>query len=388
MSTTSADRSAAESPHELDIYPKRGIQIVRGKDAKVWDHEGREYLDAAGAYGVANIGHANEEVARAVAEQARKLVSCPGAFSSDVRSKLLQKLVGIAPKSLTRAFLCNSGTEALEAAIKFARYTTGRKELVCAMRGFHGRTLGALSATYEPKYKQDFAPLVPGFIHVPFNDCSRLEAAVSERTAGVILEIVQGEGGIYVGTGEYFDKARRVCRERGAMLIVDEVQTGFCRTGRMFASMHFDLEPDMMCVAKGIAGGLPMGATIVSDAVAAPTGLHGSTFGGNPLCCAAASAAIDFMKRHRLDERARERGDLLVSLIEPKNLSRVREVRHLGLMIGVELREKVTPILKGLQQRGVLALPAGKTVLRLLPPLVISEGEIRYLADQIVGELR
>jgi acetylornithine/LysW-gamma-L-lysine aminotransferase len=369
--------------NELDVYSKRGPVLVRGKGAKVWDEGGREYIDAAGAYGVASLGHASDVLAEAVAHQARTIVSVPGAFYSDVRARYLEKLVDSSPKGLTRAFLCNSGTESIEAALKFARHSTGRTKFVCANRGFHGRTMGALSATFSPKYKKSFEPLVPGFTHVAYNDLDSLERAVTDDTAGVLLEVVQGEGGVHLGRKEFLRGAQQVCRERGALLLIDEVQTGFCRTGRMFASMHFELEPDILCVAKGMAGGLPMGATVCSDRVTLPPGLHGSTFGGNPLCAAAALAVLEHMVAHRLDERARSLGDFFVEQLRAHELPGVRDVRHLGLMIGIELKQRVTNVLKRLQENGVIALPAGTTVLRLLPPLVITEEELSFVADKI-----
>jgi acetylornithine/LysW-gamma-L-lysine aminotransferase len=247
-----------EKIYEFDVYPKRDLVLVRGKNAKVWDSDGKEYIDCVAGHGVANIGHCNDRVIEAIEKQARQLISCTGTFYNDTRALLLEKLIGIAPQNLKRAFLCNSGAESIEAAIKFARFTTRRKEFVCGMRGFHGRTMGALSATFTPEYRKDFEPIVEGFHYVPFNNFGKLAEIVNDNTAGVILEPVQGEGGVNIGNREYFTEVRKLCEERKVLLILDEVQTGFCRTGKMFACNHFDLEPDIMCVAKGIAGGLPM----------------------------------------------------------------------------------------------------------------------------------
>lgn len=381
------DFKQLEQTYEFDVYPKRQIVLVRGKNAKVWDSEGREYIDCVAGHGVANIGHCNDRVIEALERQARQLMNCPGTFYNDARARLLEKLVSIAPKSLQRAFLCNSGAEAVEAAIKFARFTTKRKEFICAMRGFHGRTLGALSATFNPEYRKDFEPIVPGFQYVPFNNFEKLTEKVNAQTAGVILEIVQGEGGVHVGDKDYFLRVRKLCDERNLLLIVDEVQTGFCRTGKMFASNHFDLEPDILCVAKAIAGGLPMGAVLCSGKIEAPVGKHGSTFGGNPLVCATASAAIDYMMETRLDEQAREKGDYFVAKLKEHSFANLREIRHLGLMIGVELKEKSTPYLVKLMEGGVLALPAGPTVLRFLPPLTIGYEELDYVLGKLAEVL-
>jgi len=371
-----------EAGYALEVYPRRGISIVRGEGARLWSADGREYLDCAAGVGVANIGHSNPAVADAVAEQARTLLSCPGIFHNDRRGELMQKLVAFAPEGLKRVFLCNSGTESVEAAIKLARVSTGRSGLVTAMRGFHGRTLGALSATF--KYRDAFEPLLPGNKFVPLNNIEKLDAAVDDTTSAVILEVIQGEGGVRPAEGEYLSAARRLCTERGALLIIDEVQTGFCRTGRFFACEHFKLYPDIMCLAKGIAGGVPMGAVLCADTVDAGIGVHGSTFGGNPLACAAASAAIDFMCRENLADRAEQLGNYFSQQFLAVQQTSVRELRQIGLMIGIELKQKATPILQALLDDGIIALPAGPTVIRLLPPLTIETREI----DRVVSALQ
>ena len=381
------DFKGLEKQYEFDVYPKRDLVLVRGRNAKVWDDQGKEYIDCVAGHGVANVGHCNEKVVAAIEKQARQLISCSGIFYNDARALILQKLVSIAPGSLKRAFLCNSGSESIEAAIKFARFTTKRKDFICAMRGFHGRTMGAMSATFNPEYRKDFEPIVHGFHYVPFNHFGKLKETVNDDTAGVIMEIVQGEGGVNIGNGEYFADVRKLCDERGILLIIDEVQTGFCRTGKMFACNHFDLEPDIMCLAKAIAGGLPMGAVLCSDKVEIPFGKHGSTFGGNPLACAAAIAAIDYMLENRLDEQAKDKGDYFVGKLKEHEFANVREVRNLGLMIGIELKEKSTPYISKLIEKGVLAMPAGATVLRLLPPLTIGKEELDFVVEKLVEVL-
>ena len=363
-----------EERYALEVYPRRGINIVRGKGARLWDDQGNEYLDCAAGVGVANVGHANPAVAQALAEQANTLVTCPGIFYNDQRGKLMETLVSLAPDGLNRVFLCNSGTESTEAALKFARKTTGRSGVVAAMRGFHGRTLGALSATF--KYRDAFEPLLSGCQFVPLNKREKLDAAITEDTAAVLLEPIQGEGGVRPAHVEFLSAARRICDKRGALLIIDEVQTGFCRTGTFFACEALNLVPDLLCLAKGIAGGVPMGAVLCSDKIDVTVGVHGSTFGGNPLACAAALAAIGFMQENDLAAQARSKGDYFTRHFEAKRPERVREVRQFGLMIGIELKEKATPYLQALLAQGVIALPAGPTVIRLLPPLVISESEL------------
>ena len=371
-----------EARYALEVYPRRGINIVRGEGAHLWSADGKEYIDCASGVGVANIGHSNPAVAEALADQSRTLLNCPGIFHNDRRGELMERLVRLAPTALKRVFLCNSGTESVEAAIKLARASTGRSGLVAAMRGFHGRTLGALSATF--KYRDTFEPLLEGNTFVPLNNIEKLDAAVGDTTSAVILEVIQGEGGVRPAEEEYLLAARRFCTERGALLIIDEVQTGFCRTGRFFASEHFELQPDMMCLAKGIAGGVPMGAVLCADTVRVGIGVHGSTFGGNPLACAAASAAIDFMCREDLADRARSIGAYFAQqflMVQPDS---VRELRQFGLMIGIELKQKATPVLQTLLEDGIIALPAGPTVIRLLPPLTIDTQEI----DQVISALR
>ena len=377
-----------EGRYALEAYRKRGLALVRGRGAEVWDDRGRRYLDCVAGIGAAAVGHANPAVARAVAEQVRKLVVCPGMFDNDQRARLMEKLASIAPPGLTRIYLCNSGAEAVEAAIKFARLATGRPGIVSAMRGFHGRTLGALSATHRKEYREPFAPLVPGCSFAPFNNIGKLRAAVGEDTAAVILEPVQGEAGVRPADPEYLREARAVCDETGAMLILDEVQTGFCRTGRMFACERYEVEPDLLCLAKAIAGGVPMGALLSKGRPPPPVGWHGSTFGGNPLACAAAFAAISFMEEERLAERAEALGARFAERFGRRRPPRVRAVRQIGLMIGIELRERCHPYLTRLMEKGVLALPAGATVVRLLPPLVINEAQLDEVADVLLETLR
>jgi len=384
---TTQEIIARESLHASGTYPKRDVAIVRGQGARVWDAEGREYIDCVAGHGVAIVGHANPVVVEAIAHQAHTLITCPGIFYNDQRAAFLERLTSLAPEGLSRAFLSNSGTEAVEAAIKFARLATGRAGIVATMRGFHGRTLGALSATWQKRYREPFEPLVPGFTHVPYDDLGAMEDVVDENTAAVIVEIVQGEGGVRPGSGGYFHGLRELCDERGALLIVDEVQTGFGRTGKLFACEHYHLTPDILCLGKGIAGGVPMGATLFGDRVGElPRGVHGSTFGGNPLACAAGLATLDYIVREDLPRQAAEKGAYLLDRLRRIETPVIREVRGLGLMVGIELRRRVQPYLVALMERGVLALPAGRTVLRLLPPLVISWEELDIVLSAI-GEV-
>lgn len=385
MTTTlrsTADLIAAEEAHTSGLYTKRAVVLVRGEGATVFDSDGRAYIDCVGGQGIANLGHGNAEVADAIAHQARTLASCTELFYNDRRAELYEVLAEILPAALDRVFLCNSGTEAVEGALKFARAATKRTGVVATMRGFHGKTMGALSATWGPEYRDLFGPLVPGFSHVPFNKAEALDAAITTDTAAFIFELVQGEGGVRPATHPFAQEAARLCGERGVLLIVDEVQTGFGRTGTLFAMEQYGIVPDILCLAKSIAGGLPMGAIAFSRNVGdLPKRSHSTTFGGNPLACAAAIAAIGEIRRRDLARNARERGTQLTEGLRAIRSDRIREVRGLGLLVGVELKENAGSALRALQDEGVLALGAGPTVVRFLPPLVITKDEIdRVLA--------
>ena len=369
----------------FEVYPKRDVTLVRGEGVTVWDDEGKSYIDCTAGVGVANVGHANPDIAKAISHQAETLTTCAGIFYNDTRARLLEKLVGIAPAGLTRAFLCNSGTESMEAAIKFARHASGKSEFVCAMRGFHGRTMGALSASF--KYRDQFEPLLPGFSFVPFNKIDKLRDAVGESTAAVVLEPVQGEGGVRPADRDYMSNVQALCSERDVLLIIDEVQTGLGRTGTLFASEQYAISPDILCLAKALGGGVPIGAVLTSDRITPVVGMHGSTFGGNPLACAAALATIDFLQKNKLDDHAREMGRYFAERFRASQPDKVRELRQIGLMIGIELKEKATPHLMALMEEGVLALSAGPTVIRLLPPLTISRNELDSVLEKLLRVL-
>ncbi len=385
MLSTSLDLSALEDQHSSGVYLKRDLQIVRGSGARLYDDAGRSYIDCVGGQGAANLGHAHPAVLAALERQAAEIITCPELFHNPVRAQYQAALCQAA--GMSRVFLCNSGAEAVEAALKFARAVTGRTGFVAAMRSFHGRTMGALSTTWEKAYREPFQPLLPGVTHVPYNNIERLHEALTPDTAAVILEPVQGEGGVHPAAEGYLRAVQEACRANGSLLIVDEVQTGFGRTGWLFAHQSDGIQPDLMCLAKSIAGGLPMGATLIGAHVGAlPAAGHGSTFGGSPLVCAAASAVLETLQQGDLIPRARERGAAVIEWLRTHLPERaVREVRGRGLMIGIELRGKVAPILKLLQARGLLALPAGPTVLRLLPPLVISDDDL-WRAAAIIEE--
>ncbi len=385
------DTRQLEDRHTAGTYQKRPLVLTRGRDVRVWDEDGREYLDCTSGIGVAALGHAHPVVVDAIRAQSERLITCQELFYNDERAKLLGLLSDITPAGLDRFFLSNSGTEANEAALKFARVSTGRTEIVAAMRGYHGKSMGSLSATWERRFREPFEPLVPGFSFVRYNDEAAADAAIGDMTAAVIVEVVQGEGGVRPATPDFLAALRRLCRDRGVLLIVDEVQTGFGRTGKMFAFEHHDLVPDIVTMAKAAGGGLPIGITALGPSVGPlDKQSHTTTFGGNPLCCAVARAVIGHIVSDGLAERAADSGRYLVDAIGRIGSPKIREVRGLGLMIGIELKEPAGPYVRRLMvegEQGILVLLAGRTVIRLLPPLVIQRSDLDLVATGLAQVL-
>lgn len=375
-----------EKQHDSGVYNKHDVVIVRGKGAHVWDSAGNEYIDCVGGYGVANLGHSNPAVVEAVKKQAETLMVLPQTLPNDKRAEFYAALTGILPKELRRVFPCNSGTEANEAAIKFAMMATAKRKFVAAMRGFSGRTLGSVALTYEPKYREPFGPYGHEVVFVPYNNVEALREAVDTNTAAVFLEPVQGEGGVRPATPEFLQAARQVTQERGALLILDEIQTGMGRTGKRWGFEHFGVVPDIVTMAKALGGGVPIGAAVMTEAVAnaMPKGGHGGTFGGNPLAMAAGVAAIRYLEDTRLWERAAELGPWFMEELRQIDSPKVREVRGLGLMVGMELKEKSAPYITRLEREHyVLTLAAGPTVIRFLPPLVISKEDLERVVEAV-----
>ena len=365
-----------EQQYTSGVYIKRELEIVRGDGAILYDADGNRYIDCVAGQGTANLGHRHPAIVQAIQEQANRLIACTEVFHNPIRAQYQAALCQVA--DMPRVFLCNSGAEAVEGALKFARLHTERTGVIAAMRGFHGRTMGALSTTWEKHYRQPFAPLIPEISHVPYNNLERLEATLNTNTAAVLLEVIQGEGGVHPAQAGYLREVQRLCHQYGALLIIDEIQTGFGRTGQFFAFQDEGIEPDLVCLAKSIAGGVPMGAILIGERIGSlPPMMHGSTFGGNPLACAAGLIVIETLQSTNLIERTRQRGEEVHAFLNHElHTSAIREVRGRGLMIGIELRTKVAPLLRALQRRGVLALPSGRTVLRLLPPLVIEDEDL------------
>lgn len=377
-----------ENRHGSGAYGKRPLALVKGQGVYLWDADGNRYLDMASGQGVAALGHCHPTVLDAIHAQASQLITAQEAFYNDRRAELYPLLASLTPGDLDQFFLCNSGAEAIEGALKVAMLLTGRAGIVAAKRSFHGRTTGALSMTWTQKYRKPFMGWLPAVTHVAYNDIEDACEAITDETAAIVVEPVQGEGGVHPASPAFLQALRQRCDETGAMLVMDEIQTGFGRTGSMFGFEAARILPDIIALGKAIAGGLPMGAVGWRSAHGQiPRATHGSTFGGNPLVCAAAIAALSAIRDLKLAEHACEVGGWMMEELRALNLRGAREVRGRGLMIGIELRGRVTPVLKALQERGVLALPAGLTTLRLLPPLIITREELAVARDAIAEVL-
>jgi LysW-gamma-L-lysine/LysW-L-ornithine aminotransferase len=376
-----------------NVFSKRPLVITRGKGSLVWDTKGKEYIDCMGSYGVALLGHSHPKVVEAVCKQAETLISCHASLYNNKRTEFLQKLMSITPTGLNKAFLSNSGAESVECAIKISRKFTGKPEIIAVMGGFHGKTMGALSATWDKKYRDPFLPLVPEFKHVPPDNLEKLSEAVTDKTAAVLLEPIRGEGGVRVPPADFLPSVKKLCDKKGVLLILDEVQTSFGRTGKLFGCDHWRVTPDIICLAKPFAGGLPIGITVAKDHImsAFKIGEHSSTFSGSPLVCAAACAAIDVLVNDKLAEKAAVLGEYFKEKLEELQAKHkiIKEIRGLGLMLGVELRYDVRNIIIKAMDKGILILDAGKNVLRFLPPLVIEKEQIAKVVavlDELIEE--
>ena len=370
-----------------NLYQRFPVTIEKGLGSRVWDTDGNEYIDCMGGYGVALVGHRNERVVNALKSQLEKIITVHSSLYNKTREEFLKMLTSIAPKGLSQVHLNNSGSESVEAAIKFARKFTGKKGMIAMNGSYHGKSMGALSLTFNPKYRKMFQPLVEKTSFAKFGDIESLRSTIDEDTGFVILEPIQGESGINVAPEGFLQEVRKLCDEKGILLIFDEIQTGLGRTGRMWASEHWNTSPDIMCLAKGIAGGVPMGATLVKSEILGvmSKGEHSSTFGGNPLSCAAGIATLQALTQDGLIENAEKMGKKLYEGLE--NLKEkhkiVREIRGKGLMIGVELKFEVKNILMdGIKSR-VLFLYSGRNILRLLPPLIISEEDVTKVLETL-----
>ena len=373
-----------------NLYQRFPVTVDRGLGAHVWDTNHKEYIDCMGGYGVALLGYRNERVTNALKTQLDKIITVHSSLYSKTREEFLEELFKVAPKKLSQVHLNNSGAEAIEAAMKFARKFTGKTEMVAMNGSYHGKSMGALSITFNPKYRKSFKPLVEKVSFSPFGDIEKLRETINDQTAFVILEPIQGESGIHVAPEGFLQNVRKLCDEKNILLIYDEIQAGLGRTGKMWAHQHWETEPDILCLAKGIAGGVPMGATLVRSDIldCISKGEHSSTFGGNPLSCAAGTATLQALTQDKLVENSANMGKLFregLDRLKEKH-SVIREVRGKGLMIGIELKFEVRDILMEGIEKGLLLLYSGRNILRLLPPLVITEEDITK-SLQILDEL-
>ena len=359
------------------VFSEKPIQIAEGEGPYLYDESGNEYLDMGASYACTPLGHSHPAVVDAMHAQAEELLYVQGSYPVAARDRLHERLARLAPDPISKVWLSNSGTEANEAALKFARHATGRSKILAMTRAFHGRTMGSLAATWNEKYRKGFEPLAGDVEFLPFDDPEALEEAVDDETAAVIMEPIQGEGGINPASPEFLETARALTEAHGAALVFDEIQSGLGRTGTMWASQHWDVVPDILTTAKGIASGLPLGATLVRDWIAEDAGNHGSTFSGGPTIAAAADATLETIEAEGLPSHAAEIGERLQTELESALGDSVREVRGEGLMVGVEVKRGANRAIKHLaMDEGVLALPAGRTVIRLLPPLIIDEDHV------------
>jgi acetylornithine/LysW-gamma-L-lysine aminotransferase len=375
----------SEDTYLGNLYQRFPINISKGKGSIVWDVSGKEYIDCMGGYGVALVGHCNDRVINAIKNQSDSLITCHMSIYNNTRLKFLQKMSKISPKELSKVFFSNSGAESIESALKFARKYTGKKGVIAMIGGYHGKTFGALSVTYNEKYRKSFQPLLEGVKFVPYNNPSKIEDSLDSSIGTVIIEPIQGETGIIVPPDDFLQKIRKICDQNNLVLIFDEIQTGLGRTGKMWASEHWSTIPDIMCLAKGIAGGLPMGLTLCKPEIldAMKLGEHSSTFAGNPLSCSAGIATIDSIVEENLVGNAVKVGNIFKNgLLELKENHRiVREVRGLGLMLALELRFDIKDILFEGIKEGLLMLYSGRNIIRLLPPLVIDEVKVLKTLD-------
>ncbi len=372
----------------MPTYARIPLVFVKGQGSRVWDINGRKYLDFFPGWAVSGLGHTHPLVCLALRKQTKKILHVPNNYYNELQGRLAKE---ISQNSFGgKVFFCNSGAESIEAAIKLARmYGKGRKrfEILTMKNSFHGRTLASLAATGQAKYKQGFAPLPGGFVQVPFNDFGALKAKINKKTIAVMLELIQGEGGINVAEPEYIKQVRKLCNKLGLLLIFDEVQTGMGRTGKMFCYQHYNVQPDVMVLAKSLGGGFPIGAIIAKDKIAdtLQPGTHASTFGGSPLACACALAVFQAIKKERLLSNVERMGEYLYKKLAhlKEKYPIIKEIRGKGLMLAVELHQKGKPIYQGCLKKGLMINCTHENVLRIMPQLAVTKKEI----DQAVGIL-
>jgi acetylornithine/N-succinyldiaminopimelate aminotransferase len=369
-----------DSKYVMQTYGRQPLLLSNGKGAIVQDIYGKEYIDCVAGIAVNNVGHCHPTVVRAIQEQAEKLLHVSNLYYTEIQAELAEALVAIT--GMERVFFCNSGAEAMESAMKLARLISGKSSFIAAENSFHGRTIGALSVTHKSMYREPFMPPVSAeTTFVPYSNADAVRNAITENTAAVVLEPVQGEGGVNVPDSEYLKEVREICDETKTLLIFDEVQTGFGRTGTWFCKEQFGAEPDIMCMAKAIGGGFPMGAIAAREGISFGRGQHASTFGGGPLACAAALASIEAIKEEGLLKRSKEIGTYFMEKLRVMDRDDIVEVRGKGLLIGVEIKYPCSKFVDFAREKGVLLNCTSESVLRLVPPLVITKEQIDTVAD-------
>ena len=372
----------------LQLYPKYGIRIVKGYMQYVWDDKGNKYIDLHTGYGTAFLGHSNPKIVERIYRQMKEIMVASYSFDVNSRDESIKALSKILPKKLEYVFFQNSGTEAVEAALKFSRKHTKRKKFIAFTNSFHGRTMGSLSLTWNPKYRKPFEPLLKDVVFLRFNCVFDVERFVDEGVAAVVVEVVQGEGGLNVATPEFLKAIREKCGEVGCVTIFDEVQTGFGRTGKTWAHQHYNIEPDILVAGKAIGGGFPVSLVVTSSEIgeSLELGEHGTTYGGNPVACAAVSASIDVLLEDDVADKARAAGEYF-----RKKLSEIvsrEKLKGLGLMIGIDIGENPEFAIKSLLNEKIISLKAGETVLRFLPPYMITKEDIEHIVEALNKVLR
>jgi len=373
----------------VNTYPNRQLVLTKGEGMYLYDENGKKYLDMMSNYGVDIFGYNHSFLLEKLTGQLKKLSTLHCSFNNDTRALAAEALVKRCGGGLVQVYLSNSGTEAIEAALKFTVLATGKKKFIACRNAYHGKTLGSLSATSEEKYRAPFEPLLWNFNHVSYGDSQELEKAVDEKVAAFIVEPIQGEGGIVLPDKNYLTKVRKICDRTGILLVLDEIQTGVGRTGYFLASQKEKINYDIVCLGKGLAGGIPIGATLVSQKVAGkiPKLIHSSTLGGNPLACAGILAVLELLNEKML-KRVRELGDSFLEQLREIRSPLVKEVRGRGLMIGLEIRDRRNEILKQLQTNKILAIPAGENVVRFLPSYIIESEHLDFVIDYLKKILR
>lgn len=385
------DYSQIQKEYLVPTYPNRNVTMVKGEGIYLYDEAGKKYIDCMIAIGGNNLGHCLPEIVQQISAQLNILSTSHSSLNNDTRSKAIGKLNEVLPPTLQRYYFGNSGAEAVEAAMKFSVVATGRTKFISVTNDYHGKTLGALGATTSNhgKYLEPFKTLSPEFDYVEFGNLADLEKTLSTKHAAIIMEPIQGEGGVVLPPAGYFKQVKKMCEDRGMLLVLDEIQTGLGRTGSMFAFQSQNFIPDILCLGKGLAGGLPVGLTAVSPQISAKIvkGTQTSTYGGNPLTASGIIATLDYIKDQNILANVRQTGEYFLAQLKALNNPLIKEVRGVGLMIGLELTEKAGPYAQKLQTQGVLCMPTGENILRFLPPLIISRDQVDLLIAKIITVL-